>query len=135
MGKKLNSKNHLTPAPPPIANLSSFGSKINKNKGMILGKFRSEARPGTRLNRLLKFQWKSIIKECENGIKISNFKIFFIYTLYRCILLANLKSWFQPILINNLASQGTCGFWVTIWSGLVYIIVTKAYLACYAKRA
>ncbi len=53
MGKKLNSKNDLTPA--PTANLSSFRSKINKNKGMILGKFRSGARPGTRFNRLLKF--------------------------------------------------------------------------------
>jgi hypothetical protein len=45
MGEKLISKNHLTPAPPPF--LLRFRSKINKNKGMILGKFESGARPRT----------------------------------------------------------------------------------------
>jgi hypothetical protein len=37
MGKKLNSKNYLTPAPTAI--LSWFSSKIEKNQGMILGSF------------------------------------------------------------------------------------------------
>jgi hypothetical protein len=37
MGKKFNSKNHLTPAPNAI--ISCFRSKINKNTATILGKF------------------------------------------------------------------------------------------------
>ncbi len=45
MGKKLNSKNYLTHAPTAI--LSWFRSKTDKNKGMILGKFRSDTWPGT----------------------------------------------------------------------------------------
>jgi hypothetical protein len=44
MGEKLLSKNHLTPVPPPFFEILL---KINKNKGMILGKFQSGARPGT----------------------------------------------------------------------------------------
>ncbi len=67
MGEKLISKNHLTPAPPPF--LSRFCSKINKNKGMIFGKFQSGARPGTWGNRQLKYRCKSIIKECKNSVK------------------------------------------------------------------
>jgi hypothetical protein len=45
MGEKLISENHLTPA--PFSFLSKFRSKINKNKGVILGKLQSGARPGT----------------------------------------------------------------------------------------
>jgi hypothetical protein len=44
MGEKLISKNNLTPLP---SFLSRFRSKINKNHGMILGKFQSGLRPGT----------------------------------------------------------------------------------------
>jgi hypothetical protein len=54
---------------------------------MILGKFKSGARPGTWSNRLLKFRCKSIIKECKNEVKNENFKIFFIYILCRWIFL------------------------------------------------
>jgi len=46
---------------------------------MILGKFQSEARPGTWWNRQLKFRCKSIIKERKNKVKTENFKTFFIY--------------------------------------------------------
>ncbi len=53
MGKKLISKNHLTPPPPPF--LLRFRLKINKNQGMILGKFQSGSRPGTWCSRGLKF--------------------------------------------------------------------------------
>jgi hypothetical protein len=45
MGEKLISKNHLTPAPTSFS--LKFRLKINKNQGMILGKFQSGARPGT----------------------------------------------------------------------------------------
>jgi hypothetical protein len=45
MGEKLISKNHLNPAPTPF--LLRFRLEINKNQGMILGKFKSGARPGT----------------------------------------------------------------------------------------
>jgi hypothetical protein len=45
MGKKLISKNHLNPAPPPF--LSRFRSKINKNQGMILEKFQNSSKPET----------------------------------------------------------------------------------------
>jgi hypothetical protein len=45
MREKLILKNHLTPA--LISFFSEFRSKINKNKGMILGKFESGSRPGT----------------------------------------------------------------------------------------
>jgi hypothetical protein len=44
MGEKLISKNDLTPA--RISFFSGLRSKI-KNKGMILGKFESGARPET----------------------------------------------------------------------------------------
>jgi hypothetical protein len=44
MGEKLISKNDLTPT--RISFFSGFRSKINKNKGMILEKFESGARPG-----------------------------------------------------------------------------------------
>jgi hypothetical protein len=88
MGKKLISKNHLTPAPPHF--LLKFCLKSNKNQGTILEKFESGARPGTWSNRLLKFRCKSIIKECKNEVKNDNFKIFFIYTL--CVGLFILKT-------------------------------------------
>jgi hypothetical protein len=45
MGKKLISKNHLTPTPSTF--LLRFCLKINKNEGMILRKFQSGSRRGT----------------------------------------------------------------------------------------
>jgi hypothetical protein len=45
MREKLISKNDLTPVPPPF--LLRFRLKINKNQGMILGKFESGAKSGT----------------------------------------------------------------------------------------
>jgi hypothetical protein len=90
MGEKLISKNHLTPA--LISFFSGFRSKINKNNGMILGKFESGARPGTWSNRQLKFRCKSIIKECKNKVKTLNFKFFFIYTLCSSIICVKYKN-------------------------------------------
>jgi hypothetical protein len=49
MGKKLISKNHLTPAPPTF--LLRFHLKINKNQATILGKFQSGSRPTTLCSR------------------------------------------------------------------------------------
>jgi hypothetical protein len=45
MGEKLISKNHLTPT--LISFFSGLSSKINKDWGIILGKFQSGSRPGT----------------------------------------------------------------------------------------
>jgi hypothetical protein len=91
MGEKLISKNHLTP--PLISFFSEFRSKINKNNRMVLRKFQSGARPGTWLNRQLKFRCKSVIKECKNKVKADNFKIFFNYTLCSWIICVKYKDW------------------------------------------
>jgi hypothetical protein len=51
----------LTLAPPPF--LLRFRLKINKNEGMILGKFQSGSTPGTSAVHDSIFQRKNIIKE------------------------------------------------------------------------
>ncbi len=53
MGKKLISKDHLTPAPPPFP--LRFRLKVDKNQAMILGMFQSGSRPGTWCSRWFKF--------------------------------------------------------------------------------
>jgi hypothetical protein len=49
MGKKLISKNHLTPRPTSFSYDVSLKNK--KNHGVILGKFQSGSRPGTWCSR------------------------------------------------------------------------------------
>jgi hypothetical protein len=80
MGGKINFKKSFDPS--LISFFSEFRLKFGKNKGMILGKFQSGARPGTWSNRQLKLRCKSIIKVCKNKVKtISKFSSFIHYVI------------------------------------------------------
>ncbi len=72
-GKKLISKNHLAPAPPSF--LLRFRLKINKNQGMILGKFQW-FKTWNVVQMIQVFKGRASLE--SDGVKNSDFKFFYI---------------------------------------------------------